>query len=65
VKKLDEALAVLAQIPIPLSVKMIPLEESAGRITARPVFATYSVPEVHLAAMDGIAVRSEDTLGAS
>lgn len=44
---------------------MIPLEESAGRITARPVFATYSVPEVHLAAMDGIAVRSEDTLGAS
>lgn len=64
-KKLDEALAVLAQIPIPLSVKMIPLEESAGRITARPVFATYSVPEVHLAAMDGIAVRSEDTLGAS
>lgn len=64
-KKLDEALALLALIPIPLSVKMIPLEESAGRITARPVFATYSVPEVHLAAMDGIAVRSEDTLGAS
>ena len=64
-KKLDEAFAILAQIPIPLSVKMIPLEESAGRITARPVFATYSVPEVHLAAMDGIAVRSEDTLGAS
>lgn len=58
-------LGVLAQIPIPLSVKMVPLEESAGRITARPVFATYSVPEVHLAAMDGIAVRSEDTLGAS
>ncbi len=65
VKKLDDVLGVLAQIPIPLSVKMIPLEESAGRITARPVFATYSVPEVHLAAMDGIAVRSEDTLGAS
>lgn len=64
-KKLDEALAVLTQIPIPLTVKMIPLEESAGRITARPVFATYSVPQVHLAAMDGIAVRSEDTYGAS
>jgi molybdenum cofactor synthesis domain-containing protein len=42
----------------------IPLEESIGRITARPLFATYSVPEAVLAAMDGIAVRSEDTWGA-
>ena len=29
-----------------------------------PFFATYSVPEAVLAAMDGIAVRSEDTWGA-
>lgn len=39
----------------------IPLEESVGRLTARPLFAPYSVPEAVLAAMDGIAVRSEDT----
>lgn len=65
VVSLEEALSVLAGIPIPLCPETIPLEESEGRITAKPVFATYSVPEVHLAAMDGIAVRSRDTQGAS
>ena len=43
----------------------IPLEESVGRITASPLFASYSVPEAVLAAMDGIAVRNEDTWDAS
>jgi len=62
---LEKALSILESIPIPLTVDMIPLEESGDRITAQPVFATYSVPEVHLAAMDGIAVLSSDTLGAS
>jgi len=61
---LEQALAILEDIPIPLVSETLLLEESTGRITARPVFATYSVPEVHLAAMDGIAVRSEDTIGA-
>jgi putative molybdopterin biosynthesis protein len=42
----------------------IPLEKAAGRVTAEPIFARYSVPEVHLAAMDGIAVVSADTAGA-
>ncbi|NYT17846.1 MAG: molybdopterin biosynthesis protein [Methanomicrobiales archaeon] len=46
-------------------IETIPLERSVGRITAQPLFASYSVPEVHLSAMDGIAVRSEDTWGAS
>jgi molybdopterin molybdotransferase/putative molybdopterin biosynthesis protein len=45
--------------------RFVPLEESAGRITAEPIFAKYSVPEVHLAAMDGIAVKSSDTRSAS
>ncbi|OPX68505.1 MAG: molybdopterin biosynthesis protein MoeA [Methanoregulaceae archaeon PtaB.Bin108] len=62
---LEEALTFLKHIPIPLCVDTVPIEESSGRITASPVFATYSVPEVHLAAMDGIAIRSEDTIGAS
>ncbi|NYT06774.1 MAG: molybdopterin biosynthesis protein, partial [Methanomicrobiales archaeon] len=42
----------------------VPLVHAVGRITAQPLFAGYSVPEVHLAAMDGIAVRSGDTWGA-
>jgi putative molybdopterin biosynthesis protein len=42
----------------------VPLTESVGRVTAEPIFARYSVPEVHLAAMDGIAVVSSETEGA-
>ena len=43
----------------------VPLLESVGRVTSEPIFARYSVPEVHLAAMDGIAVMSSETEGAS
>ena len=43
----------------------VPLLKSVGRVTAEPIFARYSVPEVHLAAMDGIAVVSRETRGAS
>ncbi len=39
--------------------------ESLGRITAEPVFARYSSPGYHGAAMDGYAVRAEQTFGAS
>jgi putative molybdopterin biosynthesis protein len=45
--------------------EVVPLLRSVGRMTAEPIFARYSVPEVHLAAMDGIAVASEKTRGAS
>ena len=40
------------------------MTQSLGRVVAAPVYAPYTVPEVSLAAMDGIAVRSRDTLGA-
>ena len=43
----------------------VPLIDAVGRVTAEPIFARYSVPEVHLAAMDGIAVVSSETEGAS
>ena len=38
--------------------------KSLGRITSRPVFSVQSSPNYYGAAMDGIAVFSEDTLGA-
>ena len=41
----------------------IPTEESLGRITAKPVFANISTPTYHSAAMDGIAVKAEETYG--
>jgi putative molybdopterin biosynthesis protein len=66
VTSLDESLSLLRTgFSCTPSREEIPLTESAGRLTAEPIFARYSVPEVHLAAMDGIAVRSHDTQGAS
>jgi molybdenum cofactor synthesis domain-containing protein len=41
----------------------IPVEESLGRITAKPVFARISTPTYHSAAMDGVAVKAEETYG--
>ena len=51
--------------PLRTTAETVALEDSVGRVSAGPVFASYSVPEVYLSAMDGIAVRSRDTLGAS
>ena len=41
----------------------IKVENSLGRVTSEPVFARFSAPTYHSAAMDGIAVRAEDTYG--
>ena len=43
----------------------IPTTEALGRVLAGPVFARFSSPNFHCAAMDGISVRAEDTFGAS
>ena len=43
----------------------IPAREACGRITSRPVSARLSSPSFHSAAMDGLAVRAEDTFGAA
>jgi len=48
-----------------LGTEVIPTEEALDRVTAAPVFARLSSPAYHAAAMDGIAVRAEDTYGAS
>ncbi|EEG77395.1 molybdopterin biosynthesis protein [Dethiobacter alkaliphilus] len=38
---------------------------AVGRVTAQAVFAKISSPHYHAAAMDGVAVRSQDTVGAA
>jgi putative molybdopterin biosynthesis protein len=43
----------------------LPLDQAVGRVTAEPVWATRSSPPFDAAAMDGIAVHSADTVGAS
>ncbi len=66
VQLLDDVCALLdREFPDVFSTEMVPLGDAPGRIAARPIFSRYSVPEIHLAAMDGIAVASRDTLGAS
>jgi putative molybdopterin biosynthesis protein len=49
----------------PLRIETIPLDENAlGRVIAEPVWARMSSPHYHASAMDGFALRAEDTLGA-
>jgi putative molybdopterin biosynthesis protein len=43
----------------------INVEDALGRVTSEPVFAKISSPSYHSAAMDGIAVRAEETYGIS
>ncbi|NLD57984.1 MAG: molybdopterin biosynthesis protein, partial [Methanomicrobiales archaeon] len=64
-RSLDEALTLLTtSFPRPQRTETIPVTQASGRVVAEPVHAKYSVPEVSISAMDGIAVRSRDTLGA-
>lgn len=46
-------------------VEQVPAAEALGRVTAGPVFAALSSPSYHSAAMDGFAVLSDHTYGAS
>jgi len=41
----------------------IATEDALGHVTAEPIFARISAPSYHSAAMDGIAVRAEETYG--
>ena len=66
---LDEAQQRFAQAlaggVAPLATERVPLAVALGRVTARAVWANLSSPHYHAAAMDGIAVRAADTVGAS
>ena len=50
---------------IPSLPETIPIDQALSRITAKPVWAKISSPHYDSAAMDGVAVRSRDTLGAT
>src|SRR5579884_613461 len=56
-----ERAGALARLPA----EAVPLDEALGRVTAGPVWARLSSPHYHGSAMDGVAVRAEDTVGAS
>ena len=62
----EQARSILKEsFPNPSHIEKIPIIQAVGRVVANPVYAKYSVPEVNISSMDGIAVRSRDTVGAS
>lgn len=60
----DEACAA-AGAPERTGTVRVPVADAVGRVTAEPVWARRSSPAYDAAGMDGIAVRSADTVGAS
>ncbi|MBO8137092.1 MAG: molybdopterin biosynthesis protein [Desulfotomaculum sp.] len=64
---LDEYIKYLDEIGAldPGKPEVIKAEEALGRVTAGPIYAASSSPHYHASAMDGVAVRSIDTFGAS
>ncbi len=48
-----------------LNGERVPLWQATGRVTASPIWAKISEPHYHASAVDGYAVRAEDTVGAT
>jgi molybdopterin molybdotransferase len=61
----DDAVRLIHDLVFPLSTELVPLEDAAGRVLAADVTAPVSVPGFARSAMDGYAVRGEETFGAS
>jgi molybdopterin molybdotransferase len=62
---LDEALALMLEHAAPITrTERVPLAHAAGRVIASAPMASMDVPPFDRAAMDGYAVRAEDTFGA-
>ena len=51
--------------PVPVATRSLCTEELAGRVLATPVVSPVAIPPFPRAAMDGWAVRGEDTFGAT
>lgn len=51
--------------PTAPAVETIPVPDAVGRVLAEPVYAAISSPNFNAAAMDGLAVKAENTFGAS
>ena len=60
----DEALEIILSLTPRLDVEEVSLDESPSRILARDVVSDIDMPPFDRAAMDGLAVRCEDTLSA-
>ena len=64
VRRFDAALKEAGALA-PSSPETVPIDRCSGRVTAGPVWARISSPHYDASAMDGVAVRSRDTVGAT
>src|SRR5262245_37786948 len=63
---LDEARAIIDRSIVPVTrVERVSLDRASGRVLAEPITSNADVPPFARAAMDGYAVRAQDTAGAS
>ncbi len=60
---LSEAQALVLGRARPLAAETLPLAEAAGRFLAEPARAVVDLPPFRNSAMDGYALRAEDTPG--
>ena len=60
---LEDAQRLILERVVALPAERVPLEEAAGRVLAEPATARVDLPPFDASAMDGFAVRSEDTPG--
>lgn len=60
---IDEALARILERVSPLPAELVAVEDAAGRVLAEDARAAVDLPPFRSSAMDGFAVRAEDTPG--
>jgi molybdopterin molybdotransferase len=60
----DEAQRIVLERAKRLDAERVPIERAAGRVLAEPVAALVDLPPFPSSAMDGYALRAEDTAGA-
>lgn len=54
-----------SSLELEAQIERIDIRDALGRRTAKPIMAKVSAPHYHASAMDGIAVKAEQTAGAS
>jgi molybdopterin molybdotransferase len=60
----EEAQRIVLEHAKPLDAERVPIERAAGRVLAAPVSAHVDLPPFASSAMDGYALRAEDTIAA-
>lgn len=62
--RLEAKIQLLENFAPKREMEILKCSETLGRVTAKPIFATISMPHYHASAMDGIAVKAENTFAA-